>query len=76
MRPRIEEFLNDLCNTQLFAYLIPNGTTIYLASVIVVALVFIKRCERTVLSVSHALYLSIFTSIAAALGSRIFYLLL
>jgi phosphatidylglycerol:prolipoprotein diacylglycerol transferase len=75
MRPRIVEFLNVLCNTQVFTYLVPSGPTIYLASVITVALVFIKRCERTGLSASHALYLSIFTAMAAALGSRIFYLL-
>jgi phosphatidylglycerol:prolipoprotein diacylglycerol transferase len=75
MRPRVVEFLNELCNTQLFTYLVPSGTTIYLASVLTVALVFIKRCERTGLSASHALYLSIFTAMAAAFGSRIFYLL-
>jgi len=75
MRPRIVDFLNELWQTGLFSYLVPTGTTLYLACVLTVALVFIHRCERTGLSASDAVYLSFLTIITAAIGSRIFYLL-
>ena len=75
MRPRIIEYLNTIFHTSIFGYIIPDPSIVYAIMLGLGIIILLKRCKVASLDVSHAAGIAIWASVAALLGSRIFYLL-
>ena len=74
MRPRIIEYL---INTDLAwaAPLVPSPGAVYAIVVIVVALLFVRRCRQVSIPPLRALDAAIYAGIGALIGTRLFYLI-
>jgi len=75
MRPRIVDFLNDLFNTRLFAFIVPDAAVVYALMFTIFILVYMKRCKTDGLDRYHASGIAIFCAIGAILGSRLFFII-
>lgn len=75
MRPRLIEYFNHLFHTSSFSYLIPDPAVVYAIMLGLGIIVLLKRCKSSGLDIYHASGITLWGSVAALLGARIFYLL-
>ncbi len=75
MRPRLVDFTELYLNSGIAGFLVPTGTTMYVLAMLVVMVIYVKRCEHTGLSGYHALGTCIYAMIGGLAGARVFYLL-
>ena len=74
MRPRIIEFLANIFDTDLFFYIVPTGTTLYIVALLSVMWVFINRCEKSELAIYHALRAYLLAVIGGIVGAHTFFI--
>ena len=72
MRPIIVETLNNHFNTEIFKWLIPQGSFIYAFAFAVVLLIFVSRAAKIELSLSYAFWSGIWAIVFGLIGSRIY----
>ncbi|MES2731342.1 MAG: prolipoprotein diacylglyceryl transferase family protein [Bacteroidota bacterium] len=75
MRIRIIDFFDQYFHVNFFNYLIPEPAIVYAIMLGAVAWLFIKRCGESKLSKYHASGIAIWTTVAALIGARLFYLI-
>lgn len=75
MRPVIVETFNNHFNTEIFDWLIPQGSLIYALAFVTVLVIFVYRSSKIGLSPSHAFWSGIWAIAFGLMGSRIYYLL-
>lgn len=75
MRPRIIEYFNSLFHSSIFSYIIPDPAFVYAIMLGSGIIILLKRCKASSLDTHHASGIAIWASVAALLGSRVFYLL-
>lgn len=76
MRPTIVEYLNRTAGVNIFKWIIPSPSIVYIISFFVVALVFVKRCKQAGLDIRVSLYCVFLGGILAFIGSKLFYVAL
>jgi len=74
MRPRLIDYLDTYFHTGIFRYIIPDPAFVYAIMLGLGIIILLKRCKTSFLDVDHAAGIAIWASVAALLGSRIFYL--
>ena len=75
MRPRLIEYFNSMFHTDIFGYIIPDPAVVYAIMLGLGIIILLKRCKSAFLDTDHAAGLIIWGSVAALLGSRIFFLI-
>lgn len=75
MRPVIVETLNNHFNTEIFDWLIPQGSLIYALAFVTVLVIFVYRSSKFGLSPSHAFWSGIWAIAFGLIGARIYWLL-
>jgi len=76
VRPKIVDWLNATLGTSVFSWLVPSQTVVYLIAMLVVMVVFVRRCRDVGLLRYHALGATIWALIGGLIGARLLYLLL
>jgi len=74
MRPRLIEYFDNLFHTGISSYLIPDPAVVYAIMLGLGIIVLLKRCQASSLDSNDAAGIALWGSVAALLGSRIFYL--
>ncbi len=75
MRPVIVESLNNYFHTEIFNWLIPQGSLIYVIAFVICLLIFVNRSGKVGLSCSYAFWSGIWAIAFGLIGSRIYWLL-
>ena len=76
MRPTIVNWLNETLGVSFFNWLIPIPTAVYLIAMLVVMVVFVRRCRAAGLLRYHALGATTWALIGGLLGARLLWLVL
>ncbi len=76
MRPVIVKFLNELFNTQVFNWLVPDLALIYSGAVFICIIVYVRRSNSKGLSEYYSWGAALLGSFAGIIGVRLWYLLL
>ncbi len=75
MRPVIVEALNSRFHTEIFNWLIPKGSLLYVLAFALCLIIFVNRSREVGLSRSYAFWSGIWTVAFGLFGSRIYWLL-
>ena len=75
MRPRLIEIVNQATGTTIFNWLIPVPSLVYGIAFVVVAVVFIKRCQLFDLDKKLSIQSALICGIAAFIGAKMFFVL-
>jgi len=75
VRPRIIDWLDHFFNVGFFNYVIPDPAYMYAIMIGIMAWLFISRCAKVNLSKYHATGITIWGTIAALVGARMFFLI-
>ncbi len=73
MRPRLVDYLNQLFGTNVFGWIVPDPSVIYPLTILVCAIVFVKRCRLSGLDTRTALYSVLAGSVGAFIGAKLFF---
>jgi phosphatidylglycerol:prolipoprotein diacylglycerol transferase len=74
MYPRIAAALSRFFGVGVFQRLEPNPAVIYAAAMMVLLLLFVRRCARAELSREHALGMAVWAMVGGLIGARVFFL--
>jgi phosphatidylglycerol:prolipoprotein diacylglycerol transferase len=76
MRPRLVHYLNETIGLNLFDWIIPTPSIIYLITFLFLSLIFIRRCKKSGFDGRIAFRSALWGGIAAFLGAKLFYVVL
>jgi len=76
MRPRLVDYLNETISIDIFNWIIPTPSIIYLITFLFLSLIFIRRCKKSAFDGNIAFGSALWGGIAAFMGAKLLYVIL